>query len=172
MKTQSLLVNGALHAAIAGADSFPALARIAIKHHLEVHGGIIHFASGPVSTGGAGNKEENLHRLAHASRKLTEMYGFVMFDHPIWEDRIKVLAARWEAKPGNSGYCWPIMKDFYRRLFNQKALKVQGLWLLPEWGTSTGARDEKEVCVKNNIPINYLAPSIFSDLPPLPTVNV
>jgi hypothetical protein len=166
MKTSSLLVNGALHSAIAGANSFPALAGIAIQYYFEVNGGIVHFTSGPVSTGGVGNKEGNLHRLSHVSRKLAEMYGFTMFDHPIWETQLKILADRWLAE-GNSGYCWPIMREFYETVFRSKLMKVQMLWLLPDWKSSTGSQDEKRICDELGIPIRLLSPAIFSDLPQL-----
>ncbi len=106
-----------------------------------VHGKILQVC-GPVSTGGFKSTKTNFLVLADAVRLLRERGDFV-FDQTHLEEVIVGLWKRWKADPAHVGYCWPILDDVYRPIFESGL--VGTLLFLPGWECSTGACWERSI---------------------------
>jgi len=93
---------------------------------------------GPISTGGLGSIEANMEHFTNAVSAVIDS-GVQVFSQVPFEAKIAVLRARWY-KDGNSGYCMPILEDFYRKVFESGL--VTEFWFLPGWQNSTGSKWE------------------------------
>lgn len=119
------------------ANPLRALAEVAKKYlHRQIcdHGccGIV---CGPMTTGGTGNETYNFEIFVATIHGLRNL-GENIFNQLPYERRLRDFMQEWVAK-GNSGYCYPILTDFYAPLFESEDI-TQG-WFLPRWASSKGA---------------------------------
>ncbi|MDB4992563.1 MAG: hypothetical protein JWL75_808 [Parcubacteria group bacterium] len=104
------------------------------------------MVSGPITTGGRGSIEENLHLLSAAVQQAHEK-GIHMFDQNPFEDKLQEA----KAKIVYEGYCQPVLDEFYKPIFESGL--VASMYFLPDWQTSTGARWERTECERLGIEI-------------------
>ena len=95
--------------------------------------------SGPVTTGGRGSIEENLHVLSAAVNQVYEK-GISLFDQNPFEAKIQEAKTRIVYE----GYCQPVLDEFYKPIFESGL--VARMYFLPDWQSSTGARWERAEC--------------------------
>lgn len=138
-----------------------ALAEIAKKHLRDQVNdyGCCGIVCGPMTTGGTGNETYNFEIFVatiHGLRKLGEN----IFNQLPYERRLHSLAEKWKAQ-GNSGYCFPILTDFYTPIFESKYI-AQG-WFLPTWASSKGADFEHSKFNELRISTSYLDPELIYD---------
>jgi hypothetical protein len=116
--------------------------------------GAMHMASGPISTGGVGSVEGNMHVLGYAIDHLAEKLGLPVFSQMPFEPKMAELAAIWAAESGKTLYCMPILEDFYEGVFSSgKVVKVH---FVHGWESSFGAGWEHEGCLRWKIERAYL----------------
>jgi hypothetical protein len=102
--------------------------------------------SGPISTGGRGSIEANLHLLS-AAVDFAHTKDVSVFDQNPFEDKLQVLK---EMTP-HEGYCETLLVDFYLPIFESGL--ISAMYFLPDWQTSTGATWEREQCKRLSIEI-------------------
>lgn len=95
---------------------------------------------GPISTGGLGNVEANIKNLQKTIVRLSEK-GYVVFDQMPLEQKIAELASTWIKENPREKYCYPILEDLYKPIFESGFIKE--LWFLPGWKSSHGATWER-----------------------------
>lgn len=131
--------------AMSEAQSFVELGAIAVGVLLRfpegAHGSIVQVC-GPVSTGGFHSRQRNYLILGDAVRLLREDWRHA-FDQTPLEDAVSRLSGEWRGKPGNTGYCWPILEDVYRPLFESRLIGT--LFFLPGWEMSAGSCWERSM---------------------------
>ncbi len=113
--------------------------------------------SGPVSTGGRGSIEENLHLLS-AAVDLAYAKGVMVFDQNPFESKLHEIKA---SLPSN-GYAQAILDDFYLPIFESRL--VSKMYFLPDWQTSTGATWERAQCERLSIEIIEYPPDWLKEL--------
>ncbi len=101
---------------------------------------------GPMSTGGRGNLEENMKFFGQTVQIATNK-GLTVFNQMPFQDAM-IRIAKW--KPGDA-YAEDILEIFYRKIFESGLLDE--VLFLPDWQSSRGARWERDIAVKLNIPI-------------------
>lgn len=107
------------------------------------------MVSGPISTGGKGSRDENLKVYAKAIEYLRNK-NLLVFNQIIVEDLILSHLKKWQAE-GNTGYCMPILEEFYLPLF--KSGMVSRLMFMPGWQSSFGAKWERNIAKSLSIEI-------------------
>jgi hypothetical protein len=132
---------------MAETKTFNELAQIA-ANELEKIGDCV-VICGPISTGGFGNVQANIDALNKTVRYFRGC-GHVVFDNLIFEVHIARLMQDWKKK-GNTGYCTPILEDFYQIVYQTGYIKKA--FFLPNWETSFGATWERENLPKWDIEI-------------------
>lgn len=120
------------------ADTFEELAEKAIAT-LDGKMGLC-IVCGPITTGGTGNQTYNF-QIFNAVIRGLERSGKQLFNQVPYEFGLRKLAHAWEAA-GNTGYCLPILTEFYAKLFESGAI-CEG-YFIPGWESSFGARWERE----------------------------
>lgn len=100
--------------------------------------------SGPVSTGGRGSIEANLHLLAAAVNQAYAK-GISLFDQNPFEARLQEL----KTKIPYEGYRHDLLDEFYKPVFESGL--ITRMYFLPDWETSTGARWERAECERLGI---------------------
>lgn len=116
--------------------------------------------SGPISTGGKGNSEENLKEFRDLMVYLKER-NFDVFDQIPFERTIRKLKDIWHREMNDNNYCMPILEEFYRPIITSGYIKH--FFFLPDWRTSYGARWEHEECLKHGLKVIYLSPNWRED---------
>lgn len=120
------------------ANSFKKLGNIALNvlaQFPDAARGKIVQVCGPVSTGGFDSVKVNFLVLAEAVR-LLRVKAMYVFDQTPLEEQFVRLWKKWKSQ-GNTGYCWPILEDVYRPLFESKLIGT--LLFLPGWEYSVGS---------------------------------
>jgi hypothetical protein len=90
---------------------------------------------GPISTGGLGSVAENIAAMDEMICELVER-GFPVFNQMPFEGAMERVHRAWK-RSGETGYCWPILNDFYLPIFESGYIKT--LAFLRHWRDSTGA---------------------------------
>jgi hypothetical protein len=141
--------------ALTRASSFSEMTEIALRIMRNMPRGI-HVVSGPVSTGGFGNVEDNMKAFEMTVEDLHEK-GINVLSWAPFEEVIRVLLKEWrKANPG-AGYCMPILKDFYLPLFESGL--IMDVHFIFGWESSFGSRWEHGQCVRLNINRHFLPKS-------------
>lgn len=142
---------------LGAADTFASLVPIALR----VAGRMtppIAMVSGPVSTGGRGSIEANLHMLS-AAVDLAYEKGHNIFDQNPFEEKLQELKKQCVHA---DGYCQELLEQFYRPIFESGVIKK--MYFLPAWTTSTGARWERVQCERLSIEILDYPAEWFKEL--------
>jgi len=104
---------------------------------------------GPISTGGLGSVEKNIEIIKVVSDYL-ESTGIRIFNNIFYEKYIVKLKNEWESE-GNTGYCTPILENFYLALYKSGHIKIA--YFLPGWESSYGASWERNILPKCGVKI-------------------
>lgn len=96
---------------------------------------------GPITTGGTGHQILNFEIFNATIHGLVNLRGQKLFDQTPYEFGLRRLAMKWE-EAGGTGYCMPIMDEFYYPLFESNAI-VRGFFI-PGWQSSIGAKCERK----------------------------
>lgn len=143
------------------ADSFSELAEIGIAHIGKL-GDNVEIVCGPISTGGLGNSEKNFEVFIAAIRAFKAL-GHNLFDQSPFEYGLGKLRQKWEEEhPEHTGYCMPILTEFYGVLFETGLIRTA--WFIPGWESSFGAKWEHNEMLQREIAIRYLAPDWIEHL--------
>lgn len=136
--------------ALENATTLEEVAQIALCATLEIkaQGHQIVQICGPISTGGRGGLEANLHFFKLATHVAVKN-GFVVFDLPFFQDPI--IRVTHYGKEENGAYLWEILELFFEPIFRSGALSKA--FFLPGWQSSIGARWEREKLTELGIPI-------------------
>lgn len=132
------------------ADSFSALSALALME-LRGKGADFVIVCGPITTGGRGSVEENVRAIRLVIDYLGSYFEEKVFDQLPYEATLWSLKDEWEAQECNSGYCLPILEEFYLPIY-QSGLIVRA-YFLPGWESSFGACWEREQLMKLPIAI-------------------
>ena len=137
------------------ADSFAALAEIGLAE-LKKLGSGLGIVCGPISTGGLGDAEKNF-EVFNAAIWSLQRKGHKLFVQIPYEGSLGRLRQRWEAdNPENTGYCMPILTEFYGPLF--KSGLIDFSWFIPGWQSSFGATWERNELQELGVGIVDLTP--------------
>lgn len=126
------------------ADTFADLVPIALRVIKRMSPPLA-MISGPVSTGGRGSIEANLHMLS-AAVDLAYAKGHNVFDQNPFEAKLQELKNQCVHE---NGYCQELLDHFYKPIFESGAIKR--MYFLPDWQTSVGARWERSQCERLGI---------------------
>lgn len=115
----------------------------------------IGLISGPISTGGTGNRHTN----GEVFKKVIELMSqnkdsIKIFSQFPFEDKMATFYFKWRDENPDAEYCMPILDDFYKPLFESG--KVCKVYFIHGFESSFGARWEHELCKKLNIEMEYL----------------
>lgn len=100
---------------------------------------------GPMSTGGLGNIEANMHRFRQAIDAAQDN-GLVVFNQVPFQEAIVRITGYKEG----SEYCMDILEIFYRNIFESGY--ISKTLFLPGWQSSRGASWERELVTSLGIP--------------------
>jgi hypothetical protein len=133
------------------ANSFAAIAKVALGAlaRMPVSPYLI---SGPINTGGKGNAEGNLRAYKRAIAYV-ERQGKSVFNQLVAEMEFRRLYKAWIEKEGDK-YPWPILHEFYEPIF--RSGKIKGIYSMPDWQSSTGARWERELSISLSLEVHDL----------------
>lgn len=106
--------------------------------------------SGPMTTGGLGHYSKNIVLFQHAIEEALKE-GVYVFNQTMLEEHLQRLVREWLACNPDSGYCNHVLTDIYDVLLASGHL--QGVYFLPGWETSRGARWERETAEKHSLAI-------------------
>ena len=106
---------------------------------------------GPISTGGAGSRKENLKIFSKAIER-AKTGGLYVFSQMPFEDDMDRI---YKSDPNLQGT--KLLEEFYLPLFQTGLIKI--LMFLPGWQESVGATWEHRTAEKLDIPRIYLAES-------------
>ena len=132
------------------ADSFSALSLLALAE-LRQKGLSFAIVCGPITTGGRDSVEENVRAIRLVIDHLTKYWEEQIFDQLPYEATLWTLKDEWEAQECHTGYCTPLLKEFYLPVY-QSGL-IHRAYFLPGWDSSIGARWEREQLTQLKIPI-------------------
>lgn len=125
------------------------LLRVVAEEIISLMKGPVGMVCGPISTGGVGSIEGNMERFHLAVHSLHSL-GQSIFDQTVFEQKIAELHS-----PGEDGYDWNILHDFYHPIF--KSGVIHRKFFIPGWESSTGARWEREQAKELSIQVIDLA---------------
>jgi hypothetical protein len=137
------------YAAMHASETLRHLANVGIRmvQELQDHSpdGSVTILSGPMTTGGVGSFEGNIHLFEHAIDVVRE-HGYIVFNQlPFQHGLIRILNLHKDKvffEPGGDPKTYPqqILDGFYWPLFEARGL--DHLLLLPTWVTSNGSTQE------------------------------
>lgn len=104
---------------------------------------------GPISTGGKGNKEDNLNFLNSEIRRLQDE-GVEIFDQMPFEETIHRLFSNENLKQGHGD----VLNDFYDPVFLSR--KIKTMYFISGWESSKGATWEHNRAKELGLKIVYL----------------
>ncbi len=108
----------------------------------------VSLVSGPISTGGSGNRDQNIKIFSETIRSVKES-GATVFNQIPFEQKFGELAAA-----SDLPYFQPILEEFFMPFFQSG--KIAEIIFMKNWQTSTGARWEHEIAQKLGIKIRFL----------------
>jgi hypothetical protein len=141
----------ALRTACKKAENFAELVEIALAEARKFDR--LEVLEGPISTGGLGSIEKNFEFYGKAFKAL-QAEGHPVFNYAPYEAGIYKLKMRWRADPANTGYCMPILEEFYRPLFD--AAPIARAWFIPGWEESFGSTWAHKELESRGVPIEHL----------------
>lgn len=113
------------------------------------------IVSGPISTGGTGNRKTNGEVFKRAIEIMSiENSSIKVFSQFPFEDKMAHYYEKWRIDNPHAGYCMPILDDFYKPLFESG--KIEKVYFIHGWESSFGAKWEHNKCKALNISIEYL----------------
>ena len=112
---------------------------------------------GPLTTGGCGDRDMNTTVFRSAIHGLVRR-GNTMFNQLPFEEAIQRLAHEWWKANPDANYCWPILEEFYRPVFESGAFHSGVAYAIPGWQASTGTRWELEHLPLLGVHVQYLSP--------------
>lgn len=142
----------ALHEAKEYADLLPIALRI-----LDRMPPPIVLVAGPISTGGSGSIEENLHILS-AAIDLVYSKGISVLDQNPFEDKMQEL--RESHNPDGSSL--PLLEAVHQKILESG--KINKVYFLPDWQTSIGSKWEYEQCKRLRIKTEDFPQEWFREL--------
>jgi hypothetical protein len=151
------------------AESFEGLVSIA-KRELATYGGKAEVVCGPITSGGWGDTVVNLLVFEHAIRVL-ERFGRPVWSQMPFEAGLAELEARWRKDTGETGYCHPILTEFYQPLFDATPRLFSRAWFIDGergWRTSRGAQWEHQKMLERGIAISYFPHEWHCNTPEVP----
>jgi hypothetical protein len=95
---------------------------------------------GPITTGGYDSVKDNI-KVFETAINLLKSRGLKVFNQVPYEPLLWKLKDRWK-KAGNTGYCTPILTDFYLPLY--RSGHIYKAYFLPGWESSFGAKWERK----------------------------
>ena len=104
--------------------------------------------SGPMTTGGMGSYSKNILLFQHTIDEAL-LSGVSVFNQTMLEEHLQRLVRVWLAENTHLDYCDHVLTDVYKALLDSG--HINGLYLLPDWHTSRGAKWEREVGEKLNL---------------------
>lgn len=107
--------------------------------------------SGPMTTGGMGHYSKNILLFQHAIEEAREA-GIHVFNQTMLEEHLQRLLRNWFASNPDSKYCTYVLTDVYETLLSSG--HIQGLYFMPDWETSYGARFEREAAERLNLALH------------------
>lgn len=107
--------------------------------------------SGPMTTGGMGHYSKNIVLFQHAIEEALNN-GVSVFNQTMLEEHLQRLVREWLRCNPDSGYCNHVLSDVYDVLL--ASTHIHGVYFLPDWHTSRGARWERETAEKNSLAIH------------------
>lgn len=136
---------------IAQTTTFEELGAIALRvlHRMPTSIGIV---SGPISTGGTGDKQKNLKIFSATIQRLVSQ-GLILYDQMPFEDAM--------ARIGKTAYFQgplQLLEKFYLPLFESG--RITTMYFMPTWHTSHGAQWEHAQAERLGIHKVYLAEEI------------
>lgn len=99
---------------------------------------------GPISTGGSGSVKDNLKSLSKTIRRLSND-GLSVFNQLPFERAFNRIMKNYKT----NGYDTPILKEFYKPIFDSG--KIKRIYLLPGWQRSVGSKWEYNYAKKLGI---------------------
>lgn len=107
--------------------------------------------SGPMTTGGLGSYSKNILLFQHAIDEASKE-GVHVFNQTMLEEHLQRLVRNWRLDNPDSEYCNHVLTDVYETLLASGY--IQGVYFIPGWDTSRGARWEREAAERFNIAIH------------------
>lgn len=132
------------------AETFEELADIAIEvlqKMSEIENKPIVEICGPISTGGLGNRKNNLERFDNAIKIACDK-GMCVFTQLPFEKTIEKIVYKY---PVTDGYHLDILEIFYRKIFSSGF--INKALFLPDWESSKGARWERDLVTELGLEI-------------------
>lgn len=139
--------------ALESCQSFTDLTKIALTI-VERHGNGINMISGPISTGGTGNRKDNIKIFQGAIEYLYEDCNLKVLSQVPFEDKIEELWDVWKKENPKENYCVPVLEEFYEGIFSSG--KVEALHFIHGYESSRGACWEHNNCNRWGIKRVYL----------------
>lgn len=97
--------------------------------------------SGPMTTGGMGSYSKNILLFQHAIDEALKE-GVHVFNQTMLEEHLQRLVRNWLTCNPDAEYCNHVLTDVYEALLASG--HVEGLYFMPDWHTSRGAKWERE----------------------------
>lgn len=97
--------------------------------------------SGPMTTGGMGEYAKNMILFQHAIDEAVRA-GVHVFNQTMLDEHLQRLVRAWYIQNPTAEYCDGVLTDVYETLMQSGHL--MGVYFLPDWQTSRGARWERE----------------------------
>lgn len=107
--------------------------------------------SGPMTTGGMGHYSKNIVLFQHAIEEATSN-GLSVFNQTMLEEHLQRLVREWLTCNPESKYCQHVLSDVYDTLL--ASTHIQGVYFLPDWQTSYGARWERDAAERHTLTIH------------------
>lgn len=97
--------------------------------------------SGPMTTGGMGEYAKNIILFQHTIDEAVRA-GVNVFNQTMLDEHLQRLVRAWYIQNPTEEYCDEVLTDVYELLMQSG--HVRGVYFLPDWQTSRGARWERE----------------------------
>jgi len=114
----------------------------------------VHFVAGRLTSGG-GSTEDNFFVFRRTIEYLHKHEELNIFSQMPFEIGMIAFHKQWIMEHGESEYCWPILFEFYQKLFATK--RFVKFHFIHGYRESTGASWEHEQCDVHGIARRYLS---------------
>ncbi len=109
------------------------------------------MVSGPMTTGGMGSYSKNILLFQHAIDEAIKA-GVTVFNQTMLEEHLQRLVREWLTCNPESEYCNHVLTDVYEALLASG--HIHGVYFMPDWHTSRGARWEREASERLNVAVH------------------
>jgi hypothetical protein len=141
--------------------SLPKMAEIALNVISRMPPGL-HMVSGPMTTGGLGNAKDNLTVFTLGVEWLFETEKLNVFSQMPFEIGMLEYHKEWKKTCKPDDYCWPILHEFYARIFETKRFEM--MHFLHGYEESVGAKWEHDQCEVHGVRRRYLPRELSLEL--------